>query len=157
LGRNRNEFRAEEEARGCFLRSEQYGPESLQYGDLSLATIHPDVTVKRAWLRGAWYDFLQEFWDDFSADGLLTDLEYDGPSEMGKTDICSLGVVDTLAPGEQKAYRFLLTWFFPNRTNSWDNDPAAPLVRNHYARQFGSSWDVVRYLVAHLPRLERET
>jgi non-lysosomal glucosylceramidase len=166
-GRNFNELREEDALHGLHLRSEQYAPDNLLYGDMSLATTHPNVTVKRAWLRGAWYDFLQEFWDDFSADGLLTDLEYDSPSDIrgqhpggtrgGKSDTCTLGLVDTLMPGEQKAYRFLLTWFFPNRTNSWDNNPGASLVRNHYAGQFSSSWDVARYLTEQLPSLEEET
>ena len=156
-GHNVNELRREDALRGLLLRSAQYGPDDLRHGDLTLATSHPQVTVKRAWLRGAWYDFLQEFWDDFSADGLLTDREYDAPSPPGKTDTATLGLVDTLAPGAAKAYRFLLAWYFPNRTNSWDNNPAAPRVRNHYARQFGSSWEVARYLAAHLPRLEEET
>ena len=156
-GLNINEAREEGNLRGLLLRSEQHAPDTLAYGDLTLATAHPQVTIKRAWLRGAWYDFLQEFWDDFAADGLLTDLGYDDPSPMGKTDTGTLGLVDTLAPGERKAYRFLLAWYFPNRTNSWDNNPAAPLVRNHYARQFGGSWDAARYLADHLPDLEATT
>jgi uncharacterized protein (DUF608 family) len=156
-GQNVNEAREDGGLRGLLLRSEQYPPDTLPYGDLTLATTHPQVTIKRAWLRGAWYDFLQEFWDDFTADGLLTDLGYDDPSPMGKTDTGTLGLVDTLAPGERKAYRFLLAWYFPNRTNSWDNKPDAPLVRNHYTGQFGGSWDVVRYLTAHLADLEAAT
>jgi uncharacterized protein (DUF608 family) len=156
-GQNVNEWRDEGDLRGLLLRSAQYGADDLRYGDLTLATNHPTVTVKRAWLRGAWYDFLQEFWDDFAADGLLTDLGYDDPSPMGKTDTGTLGLTDTLAPGETKAYRFLLAWYFPNRTNSWDNNPAAPLVHNHYAGPFGGSWDVARHLAANLPRLEGET
>jgi uncharacterized protein (DUF608 family) len=156
-GQNVNEAREDGGLRGLLLRSEQYAPDTLPYGDLTLATTHPQVTIKRAWLRGAWYDFLQEFWDDFTADGLLTDLGYDDPSPMGKTDTGTLGLVDTLAPGERKAYRFLLAWYFPNRTNSWDNKPDAPLVRNHYTGQFGGSWDVVRYLTAHLADLEAAT
>ncbi|MGI8587396.1 MAG: GH116 family glycosyl-hydrolase [Chloroflexia bacterium] len=156
-GLNRNDFREEAALRGMYLHSEQYKPESLRYGNLSLATTHGKVTTKPAWLRGAWYDFLQEFWDDFSSDGLLTDLGYDDPSPMGQTDTCTLGLVDTLAAGEEKAYRFILSWYFPNRTNSWDNNPDAPPVRNHYAKQFGDSWEVARYLVENLPRLEEET
>ncbi|MCA1572905.1 MAG: hypothetical protein LC798_21970 [Chloroflexi bacterium] len=135
LGRNRNDFRSEESVRGLFLYSEQYPAGSLACGDMSLATTHHDVTVKRAWLRGTWYDDLQEFWDDLAADGQLQDLGYDDPSQMGKTDTGSLGLLDTLGPGECRAYRFLLTWSFPNRTNSWDNDPAAAPIRNRYTRR----------------------
>ena len=157
LGQNRNEVREEPALRGLYLHSLQYPAEDLRYGNLSLATTHGTVTTKRAWLRGAWYDFLQEFWDDFCADGLLTDLGYADPSPAGQTDTCTLGLLDTLAPGAEQAYRFVLAWYFPNRTNSWQNAPDAPRVRNHYARQFRSSWDVARYVVENLPRLEAET
>ncbi len=156
-GQNVNEYRAEERVRGLHLRSEQYGADALPFGDLSLVTTYPHVTVKRAWLRGAWYDFLQEFWDDFATDGLLTDLGYDTPSPPGTTDTATLGLVDTLAPGAEHAYRFVLAWFFPNRTNSWDNRPDAPRVRNRYAARFASSWEVARYVEAEMPRLEGMT
>ncbi|MBA2718998.1 MAG: hypothetical protein H0U52_07130 [Chloroflexi bacterium] len=156
-GLNVNELRADDGLHGLFLHGHQHGPDDLRFGDLSLATLHPDVTIKRAWLRGAWYDFLREFWDDLTDDGRLEDLGYDTPSPMGSTDTGSLGLMDRLEPGETRDYRFLLTWFFPIRTNSWENDPQAPLVRNHYATRFGSSWDVARYLAAEMPRLERAT
>jgi non-lysosomal glucosylceramidase len=157
VGQNVNEARDEAGLRGVFLRSEKFGPGDLSYGDLSLATTHPNVTIKRAWLRGAWYDFLREFWDDFSSDGRLDDLGYETPSEAGKTDTASLGLVDTLAPGEQKDYRFILAWFFPNRPNSWSRKKPEPMIRNHYATRFDSSWAVARYVVAHMARLEGET
>ena len=81
--------------RGLHLTSTQYPADHLRYGDLSLATTHEHVTVKRAWLRAGWYDFLREFWSDLTDDGLLTDLGYDDPSEPGKTDTGSLGLLDT--------------------------------------------------------------
>ena len=157
IGQNINEYRDEPGLRGLFLHSLQFSPEDLRYGSLGLSTNHPEVTVKRTWLRGAWYDYLQEFWDDFSADGKLEDHSYETPSDMGKTDTGSLGLVDTLAPGTTKAYRFVLTWFFPNRTNSWDNKPSASLIRNHYATHFTDAWEVARYVVDQFPRLEKET
>lgn len=72
---------------------------------MSLVTTHANMTVKRAWLRGAWWDFLQEFWDDLCDDGLLTDSGYDTPSADGQSDTGSLGIVDTLGPGERRNYR----------------------------------------------------
>jgi uncharacterized protein (DUF608 family) len=155
-GQNVNEYREEEGLRGLFLHSRQFEHDDLRRGDLSLATTHPNVTFKRAWLRGAWYDFLQDFWDDFAADGTLDDLGYDTPSEMGKTDTGSLGLLDTLAPGERKAYRFILAWHFPNRPNSWGKPTATP-ARNHYAAHFDSSWATASYVAGNLARLEGET
>jgi uncharacterized protein (DUF608 family) len=155
-GLNVNEFRDDGGLRGLFLRSEQFAASDLRYGDLSLATTYPAVTVKRAWLRGAWYDYLQEFWDDFRADGRLEDLGYETPSEIGKTDTGSLGLLDTLAPGERKDYRFILTWHFPNRPGGWGKRTDRP-ARNRYAARFDSSWATARYITDHLSRLEEQT
>jgi uncharacterized protein (DUF608 family) len=155
-GQNVNEYRDDGDLRGLFLSSRQLAPGDLRYGDLSLATTHTDVTVKRAWLRGAWYDYLQEFWDDLRADGRLDDLGYDTPSAMGTTDTGTLGLRDTLAPGERKAYHFFLTWHFPNRPGGWGKRADAPM-RNRYAARFDSSWDVAGYLAEALPRLEQQT
>lgn len=162
IGCNVNEFRDEPTMRGLFFRSDQLTPRDLEYADLSLVTMHAQVTVKRTWFRewwlpGAWFDFLREFWEDLSEDGYLNDLHYDSPSEPGKTDTGSLGVVDSLSEGETKSYQFILTWFCPNRIKSWHDSPDAPLTRNHYAQQFVSSWDVARYVVEQIPRLEEET
>src|ERR687886_513251 len=155
-GQNVNDFRDEEALRGLFLHSRQFAPDDLHYGDMTLATDHPTVTYKRAWLRGGWWDFLREFWDDFAGDGQLDDLGYDSPSENGKTDTGSLGLRDTLAPGATGAYRFILAWSFPNRPNSWKQE-AAQLTRNHYAARFATSWEVARYVVEHLPWLDEAT
>jgi non-lysosomal glucosylceramidase len=157
VGQNVNTVRAEPNLQGVYLASEQFAAGDLRAGSLALVTTHPRVTVKPQWLRGQWYDDLQEFWDDLSADGRLEPLGYDTPSTPGRTDTASLGALDTLAPGESRTVQFWLTWYFPNRTNSWDNRPEAPTIRNHYGARFTDAWDVARYAVGEAPRLERET
>jgi uncharacterized protein (DUF608 family) len=156
LGQNVNEIRDEGDLRGLFLHSHQYAPGDVHYGNMSLVTTHPNVTVKRAWLRGAWWDFLQEFWDDLCADGQFTDIGYDTPSADGHSDTGSLGIVDTLGPGERRDYRFILTWFFPNRRDSW-SEQTTRLTQNHYATVFASSWMVARSVVEQMLRLEAQT
>jgi non-lysosomal glucosylceramidase len=153
LGGNRNELRDEGAFRGLLLRSERYAPSERNYGDMVLATDHGHVTAKRAWLRGAWWDYLQEFWDDLSDDGLLTDLGYAEASGARQSDTGSLGLLDELPPGETRSYRFVLAWHFPNRPDSWKNEEA-PLARVRYAARFASAWETARYTFAHLPRLE---
>ena len=155
-GKNSNEVREEAGLRGLFLHSQQFSPEHVQYGDMTLATTHDSITVKPVWHRGGWFDFLREFWNDFSSDGKLEDLGYDTPSEMGKTDTGSLGLMDTLAPGASGSYRFVLAWSFPNRPDSWSKKDA-PLTRNHYATRFDTSWSVATYVVEQFERLEGET
>ena len=153
-GRSLNKFRDAGTYRGLDMIAQGLEPDSLHYGSVSLVTDHPDVTAKPAWYRGGWWDFLQEFWDDFSSDGRLTDLEYEEPNPYPDTG--SLGLVDTLAPGESVSFRFVLTWFFPNRPASWKWTDEK-LARNHYATRFGDAWDVARYVTEELPRLEKVT
>jgi non-lysosomal glucosylceramidase len=161
-GGNFNEFKEDDELCGLYMHSNKYGADELPFGSMALVTTSSNVTYKRAWLRGAWYDFLQEFWDDLTEDGRLTDLGYDTPSEDGKTDTGSLGVYETLAPGESKTIRFILSWYFPNRINGWSESVCVKaqdrhITQNYYANLFGSAWDAAAYAVRHLERLERLT
>lgn len=161
-GKTTNEFRDEAHLRGLFMSADGIASDDLSFGSLGLVTSHPNVTVKKHWLRSGWWDFLQEFWDDLGDDGLLTDLGYDAPSPDGRPDTGSLGVVDTLSPGETRSYQFWLTWFFPNRHNSWHGPQAvrqgaAPTIRNHYATRFADAWEVAVYTVSEWQRLSDET
>ncbi|MFN8449283.1 MAG: GH116 family glycosyl-hydrolase [Anaerolineae bacterium] len=165
-GQTRNEFRQDDGLRGLYFSSEGIAADDLLFGSMSLVTDHPNVTVKPVWLRGAWYDFLQEFWDDFVDDGLLTDLNYTDLPTDRRPDSGSLGMVDTLQPGEQRVFRLVLTWYFPNRPNTWQtplfpnsivNSAPSKIAQNHYTLQFGDSWDVAKYVMAQGERLERET
>src|SRR5262249_20785711 len=126
----------------------------LEYGTLALVTDHAKTTYKRAWVRGFWWDYLREFWDDLESDGLLTDLNYTEPGE--KADTASLGLVDTLQPGESRSFRFILTWYFPNRVNSWDIQ-SSRVIRNHYATRFDDAWKVAGYVLKDYERLESNT
>ena len=84
VGGNRTTVRDERRAPGRLPVQRHGGARTTcRAGDLTLATTHPDVTIKPAWLRGAWYDFLQDFWDDLVTDGRLDDLGYPMPSEPG--------------------------------------------------------------------------
>jgi non-lysosomal glucosylceramidase len=164
VGQNVNEFRKDtiHGTSGLFLHTQKYSLSDQKYGDLSLVTTNEQVTYKRAWFRGAWFDFLQEFWDDLVEDGRLNDLGYETPSEEHKTDTGSLGVYETLAPGETKDIRFVLSWYIPNRINGWSKnvrvkEEGRELTQNYYVNQYDSSWAVANYLVTHLDRLEKET
>lgn len=161
-GQNINEFKQDKGISGLFLHSQKYASKDMQYGNMSLVTTNENTTYKTAWLRGPWFDFLQEFWDDFLEDGRLDDLGYDTPSDDNKTDTGSLGVYETLAPGETKDIRFILTWYFPNRLNGWGEqacvkEEGRETIRNYYTNLFDSSWSVAEYLVQNSERLEKET
>lgn len=154
LGQTINDYRDADGIRGLYFHANGIAPGALEYGNLSLVTDHPTVTYKRHWRRGAWWDYLREFWDDLDSDGRLADLGYDTLADYPDTG--SLGVMDTLAAGETRTVRFFLTWYFPNRINHWDIMPER-IIRNHYATRFTDAWDVAAYLARELPRLQRDT
>ena len=163
-----NEYRDEHGLRGLFLYGEGLERDDIDFGNMALVTHHDQITTKRAWLRGAWFDYLREFWNDFITDGLLTDLNYDTPPQDTRPDTGSLGLVDTLSPRATGTYRFVLTWYFPNRINNWRNDffrhatkeqddSVEKTIRNHYATRFDDAWQVARYVQNERERLEGTT
>jgi uncharacterized protein (DUF608 family) len=159
---NRNDYIDESMFRGIYFHSDGHGANELPYGNVALATTNPQTTYKRAWLRGPWFDFLQEFWDDFAEDGRLNDLGYEEPAADKQTDTGTLGICETLAPGETRLFRFFLTWYFPNRMNGWfehvrDKREGREIAQNYYANLFDSSWSAASYMVRHFERLSKET
>ena len=68
---------------GIHMRNNQVQPDAVDYAELALATSHPHVTTRTAWLRGGWWDYVQDFWDDLHADGAITDPAYTTPSAVG--------------------------------------------------------------------------
>lgn len=161
-GRTKNEYRDEGALRGIFMTAEELASDDLSYGSMSLVTTHGNVTVKPAWLRSGWWDFLQEFWDDLAEDGLLTDLGYTEASPDQRPDTGSVGALAELAPGAEQRVQFVLTWHFPNRLNSWKNPAqidlnaadAPRIVRTQYAAQFSDAWAAAAYVIREQARLE---
>lgn len=157
------------------------------YGTMSLTTTDASTTAKPQWVTGYWPDGPRLFWDDFSADGLLTPevratledrprglfAELDGEAAVLTEDELldrlprlrtgSLGIVHELAPGESREFEFVLAWSFPNRHRGWlghiiGKDPhAGEVVRNHYASSWPDAWAAASHLHEHLPALEAAT
>ena len=159
-----NDFRDDDDLRGLLLTNPELAAEDLHHGSLALASDHESATYKRSWLRGEWWDYLHDFWDDLLEDGLLDDPADDAPG--ARIAAASLGLVDRLEAGESKRFRFLLTWHFPNRPAAWDlsalpglgvDESDVGIIRNHYATRFNDAWEVGRYTLRNLPRLESTT
>jgi uncharacterized protein (DUF608 family) len=161
-GQSVNEYRDESSLRGLHMYSKKYVCDDLQYGNFSLATTNPKVSYKRVWLRGTWFDNLQEFWDDFTSNGQLTDLQYTTASDDHSTDKGSLAVHERLEAGESRKITFLLTWYFPNRIKGWGDRvvpkfPVEGIVKNYYSTLFDSSWSAAAYLTANEYRLREDS
>ena len=159
FGQNINQMRKTSNLSGLFMSSEKVKPDSAAFGSLALATPWKEITYLSHWERGGWWDDLQIFWDDFSSDGRLKDVEEASPSPEGRTDIGSLGLLATIEPSQEVTLPFILSWNFPNFLNYFDvvREKRGGLFKNHYAQRFSDAWDVAEHLMANLDQLEAES
>jgi len=163
---NRNELRTEGKISGIYMYSEKFTRDHPKYGSLAVIVPETEITAKPSWLKGEWWDGVQDFWDDFSTDGLLepqsetkaigSDMKLDMYSLLSPG---SIGIPATLRPGEEKEFVFILTWHFPNRIKGWwkISGQENETIRNHYALLFEDAWDVGRYVIGNLHRLTEES
>lgn len=159
FGQNINEIRRHDDLSGVFMSSAKVKADSPAFGNITLATPWKEITYVSHWVRGEWWDDLQLFWDDFTQDGKLKDLDEVSPSPEGRTDIASLGLIAEVKPFGEVNLPFLISWYFPNFLNYFDivREQRGRLFRNHYAERFFDSWQVAEYFLQHLPALERKT
>jgi len=163
----KNEYREEGSIKGLYYLSPQLYPAHLKYGNMALMTTAERVNIKN-WVQGLFFDGVQDFWDDFCSDGRLerepsiapeTSILSKGRSKSS-LKISSLAIYQDLRPGETKQFEFFLTWYFPNRVKSWDEDSYSgqsnpPMVRNYYGKLFTDAWGVGKYLIENIQRLEK--
>ncbi|HOW85757.1 MAG TPA: GH116 family glycosyl hydrolase [Candidatus Aminicenantes bacterium] len=157
FGQNVNEYKATAALRGLALSSRKVGAGEPAYGTMALTTPWPDVTYLTHWVRGEWWDDLQIFWDDFGDDGRLRDLAEVSPSPDKQTDVGTLGLMATIAPGQEVVLPFIVSWHFPNVLNYFDIVPGqrGRLFKNYYASRHADAWAAAEYLQANLDRLEK--
>jgi non-lysosomal glucosylceramidase len=165
--KNKNELRSDACSSGLYMYSESYKENYIRYGSIALMTPEKDVTCKPYWLEGAWFDAPQDFWDDFSTDGLLeaestcNSVGSDLVPIVNTIKVGSLGIPCHINPGEEKEFTFILSWYFPNRLKTWHYNgnfkPNTPVTKNNFAKQFSSAWEVGSYVIKNLSRLEKET
>ncbi len=157
-GRNLNQVVDEGSLRGLRMSSAKYAPEDPAFGTMAVATPWPEITACAHWERAGWFDDVQGFWDAFSQNGRIAPSD-ESPTPDNETDIGSLGLVASLAPGESARLPFILAWHFPNLMNYWNVEEAVRGKRlgNEYATRFADAWDAARYTVEHMDRLESQT
>ena len=159
FGQNINEIRRRDGLSGVFMTSAKVKADSPAFGNITLATPWKDITYLSHWVRGEWWDDLQLFWDDFSQDGKLKNIDEVNPSPEGRTDIASLGLLAEVKPFGEVNLPFIISWYFPNFLNYFDivREQRGRLYRNHYAERFSDSWQVAEFFLEHLPELEKKT
>ncbi len=157
--KNINTIREEDGLKGIHYTSNGVDPESEQWGTMSLVSLNEGQTTYRtAWQKktGRWDKKRLDFWDDFSEDGVLEPRENDeANAPMG-----SMAVKTSLKAGEEKNFRFLIAWHFPNR-QTWDKPGFQKMIKatvgNYYTTKYDDSWDVITKTLPQIDVLEDKT
>lgn len=157
--KNVNTYREDDGAKGIQYTTNGVDPESEQWGSMSFVSLNEgETTYRTAWqkMTSRWDKKRLEYWDDFSEDGVLQPRVNDeANAPMG-----SLAVKTTLKAGEEKNFRFLISWHYPNR-QTWDKPGfwkyIEATVGNYYTTKYTDSWDVIAKTVPRLDKLETET
>jgi non-lysosomal glucosylceramidase len=176
VSRVENEYREEADSKGLFLTAPDLMPSDFKFGSMALLTTEQSGVFSRpVWLEGEWTDNAQDFWEDFSDDGLLDPVEpitatgsalkdyHDFSFLKLREKIGSIGARRVIGARDRHAFEFVVAWHFPNRPRGWiefDNDIADyeagkyQPVRNYYATLFTDAWHAATYLVRERDRLE---
>jgi non-lysosomal glucosylceramidase len=154
--KNINAFRAEGPVRGIFMSSEGVPADSAAWGTIAMTTTSDaGVTFRRSSRNNDWENALLDFWDDFSADGELTD-----KTELVDDDpMASLAVRKQIPARSSRTFTFLVTWNFPVRYawSKFELDHGQEIVGNYYSTIYKDAWDVAMKIVPRLPELEKKT
>jgi len=159
-------------AGGILSQPGELDPCAEQAGTLALAVLAPAhlakgvISHRLAWDDIGWNTGLLDFWDDFSADGMLDERP---PARKSDTPVGSLALQTVVPPKGEIAITFLLAWHFPNR-KTWTPDKVTSSctsegccktdpgqVGNFYTTQYSDAWEVVEKTAAALPTLEEKT
>ena len=147
--KNFNEYRDQNGLKGIYMFSDGVKKDLETWGTMALTTPEKgEVTYRTSVSQRGWGNDLLDFWDDFSADGTLTEKSFEG----SHSPRASLAVKNQIAAGETEEFQFYITWHFPNR-KAWASD----LVGNYYTTQYQDAWDVIQKTHPRIPELESKT
>lgn len=130
-GSVRNEYRQSGDIKGLYYFPEEISEGHLRYGNMAIMMREKNVTYKAEWFDGEWVDGIQDFWDDFTEDGLLEKVtksdsvgcefaQFHNFSFLKRREkIGSIGTQYVLRPGEERTFEFVISWYFPNRVKAW--------------------------------------
>lgn len=146
---NSNHYRSQNGLSGIYFYSEGVPRDHQAWGTMALVTdATSGVSYRTASKKDQWSQAILNFWDDFSADGVLTEREPSGEVDP----MASLAVKKTVAPGETETFTFYLTWSFPNRI-AWSDR----VEGNYYCTEYSDAWAAAEKIVPQMAVLEEET
>lgn len=139
------------------LHGAEENPDEPQYGNLTIATDHTGpISYQQNWFRGLHRDMPTMFINDFSAFGPFRNRAYE-PSEKVYDDTASLCPGCVLEPGEETAFRFVLSWYVPNIYVDWFSGVDPYVLKNYYSTRYKDSKEVAAYALENWARLYDET
>ena len=150
--------------RGIHYTQSSLKQSQLDYMEMGLFSTDEQGFYTEYWNEGQWWDGVQDFWNDFVDDGWLDSnqhLQQDKFSmHISPFKISSLGSRKYLEVGETVSFRFIISWYRPNRIRSWnqfntsDCKISKPELIHNYYNKFGNPLDVVTYVLAKYSHLE---
>jgi uncharacterized protein (DUF608 family) len=146
---NKNEYRTQDGISGIYFYSDEVAKDDPAYGNMALTTqATGGVTYRTCSKPNRWSNSILNFWDDFSADGELTERT----PNIEDDPMASLAVKKRIAPGKTETFTFFLTWNFPNR-KAW----SASVVGNYYSQKYPDAWQTAMRIIPQIPELENQT
>lgn len=138
-------------------------PVSPAYSSATLGVLAGEPVIKARWLRGGWFDGISALWQEVSTGSFKPagGLPAGGPPARNGG---SLMLAGELAPGESITYPIIITWYFPNitDTSSKDNHPAQlEAIQRTWHPYYSTKWkdarDVLNYVRKHYDDLRERT
>ncbi|MGM9802860.1 MAG: GH116 family glycosyl-hydrolase [Muribaculaceae bacterium] len=146
---NKNQYRESNRIKGIYMYSDGVDKNDPAWGTIALTTqATGTVTYRTSSKPDGWNNAILNFWDDFSADGLMKERERPADDDP----MATLAVKKTLAPNATETFTFFITWNFPNR-KAWSNT----VVGNYYTTQYADAWSAAETIIPQLPELEKKT
>lgn len=130
---------------------------SVEYGDLTIATDCENTYIQTYWYRGRWQDNIVSFWNDFNNVENLKERNFNAD---GCRDIGTIAAEIEVLPNKSKKVRFILSWNVPNNQNYWNRgseDEWTKPWKNYYATIFENSADSAVYSLKNWNDLYRRT
>jgi non-lysosomal glucosylceramidase len=143
---------------GLFMTNPALAPDDPLQGSFAVAALPGDggsTEVLPAWQGGSnWHVGPQHFWfDEFSRSGHL------GEAPEVTSPVGSVSIRRIIPPNGSATFRFLLAWYFPNRTPArcgWNSVKGSEhtLIGNYYCTRFSDAWAAAQHVAETLPSTE---
>lgn len=146
---NKNKYQESKGIKGIYLYSEGVDQDDPAWGTVALSTqADSGVSYRTSSKADNWNNGILNFWDDFSADGMLTERS----KQEDEDPMASLSVKKTVKPQSTETFTFYLTWNFPNR-KAW----SSTVVGNYYSQKYPDAWNAAEIIIPQIPELEKRT